>query len=293
LQVTARDGDFYLNGKFILSQPLSRPTQWRMPTNTIRQPLVSFTAVRGFAPWLEKKNLPYEISPVPDQVFVWALARIPFQTFAAVPVPDAKNALAQIGRKMSTNKDWQRRFMAPFTMMMTNDQISWQGVPFIAPSLSAVHEASGDFLVAGLFPNAPRRNPLPPELFAQLAAPNLVYYHWEATAERLPELLQLSQLGLMLTRHQQLDGNSAAAKWLDKISPALGSSVTTVTQTTPDELTFSRKAPGGLTAVEFYALANWLEAKNFPGCDLRLPLRPHLKNKRILVAAPSGVPSPH
>jgi hypothetical protein len=36
-------------------------------------------------------------------------------------------------------------------------------------------------------------------------------------------------------------------------------------------LSFTRKAPGGLTAVELTALANWLEAPNFPGCDLSLP----------------------
>jgi hypothetical protein len=299
LQVTGRDGNFHLNGKFILSQPLPSPlAQWRMPTNTIRQPLVSFTAVRGIAPWLARQNLPYEISPVPDQVFIWALAHIPFQTFAAVPVPNAENALAQLDAKMSANTNWQHHFITPFTMLTTNGQTSWIGVPFIVPAMTAVHETTGDFLLAGIFPNGPRRKPLPPELFTQLATPNLVYYHWEITAERLPELLQLTQLGLMLTHHQQLDGNSAAAKWLDKIGPTLGNTVTTAVQTAPDEVTFSRKAPGGLTAAEFFALANWLEAKNFPGCDLTLPpMRPHLKNKRIPVATPMpaspAVPSPH
>jgi hypothetical protein len=298
LQVTGRDGNLQMNGKMILSQPLPPLVQWRMPTNAIRQPLVNFTAARGFAPWLARQNLPYEISPVPDQIFIWALAHIPFQTFAAVPVPNAENALAQLDRKMSANTNWQHHFIAPFTMLATNNQISWIGVPFIVPTMTVVHETMGDFLIAGLFPNGPRRKPLPPELFTELATPNLVYYHWEITAERLPEMLQLSQLGLMLTHHEQLGGNSAAAKWLNKIGPTLGNTVTTAVQTAPDELTFSRKAPGGLTAAEFYMLANWLEAKNFPGCDLTLPpARPHLKNKRIPVASPMPVspvvPSPH
>ena len=108
-------------------------------------------------------------------------------------------------------------------------------------------------------------------MFARLAQSNLVYYHWEITAERLKLLPQLSQLVLMVTRHRQLDAQSAAGKWLDRIGPTLGNAMTEVTQTAPDELSFTRKAPGGLTAVELTALANWLEAPNFPGCDLRLP----------------------
>ncbi|MGH7950680.1 MAG: hypothetical protein ACREFE_02000, partial [Limisphaerales bacterium] len=93
-------------------------------------------------------------------------------------------------------------------------------------------------------------------------------------AERLKELPQLAQLTLMLTGHKQLDAKSAAAKWLNRIGPTLGNTVTEITRTAPDELTFTRKAPGGLTAIELLALANWLEAPNFPGCDLRMPARP-------------------
>jgi hypothetical protein len=81
----------------------------------------------------------------------------------------------------------------------------------------------------------------------------------------------LSQLVLLLTQHQQLDGQSVAAKWLDRIGPALGSSITEVTQTAPDELAFKRTAPAALTAIELLLFANWLEAPQFPAFDLRLP----------------------
>ena len=80
-----------------------------------------------------------------------------------------------------------------------------------------------DFLVGGFFPNVGQSRRLPrQELSAALSPPNLVYYHWEVTGERLKELPQLSQLVLLLTQHQQLDGQSVAAKWLDRIGPALG-----------------------------------------------------------------------
>lgn len=300
LQVTWRDGNFQVNGKLILSQPLPPLEKWRIPTSAIRQPLVSFTATRGFAPWLEKKNLPYEISPVPDQIFIWALAQIPFQTYAAVPVPNAENALAQLAQKMSAGTNWQHHFITPFTMEVTGNQIAWRGGAFmITPNVTAEHDPSGDFLLAGVFPNVPqKKQPPPPQLFTQLEQPGLVYYHWEITAGRLQELPQFSQLALMLTRHRQVNMQSAAGKWLGKIGPTLGGTVTEITQTAPDELTFSRKSPGGLNAIELLALVDWLEAPNFPAFDLTLPpARSHLKNKRIpMVApmsAPPAVPSPH
>jgi hypothetical protein len=128
-------------------------------------------------------------------------------------------------------------------------------------------------------------------LLKQLNTPNLVYYHWEITAERLKSLPQLSQFILMVTQHKQLDANSAAAKWLNQIGPTLGNSVTEVTQTGPNELAFTRTAPGGLTAVELTALANWLEAANFPGCDLRSPVRPP-PPRRLLPRAPGAPVAP-
>ena len=84
----------------------------------------------------------------------------------------------------------------------------------------------------------------------------------------------------MVTRHQQLDAKSAAGKWLDRIGPTLGNSVTEVTQTAPNELTFKRSAPGGLTAHRTHRAGDWLEAPNFPGCDLRLPPPTHRPKNR-------------
>jgi len=302
-QAVGRDGNLHVDGKLIFPQPLAMTLEkWRMPTNTIHQPFVSFTAARGIAPWLEKQNWaqPYEILPVPNQGFIWALAQMPLQTFAAVPVPDASNALVQLDQKLSASTNWQSHFMMPLTMEMTNNQISWTGLPFVAPKLEALHEPSGDFLFAGVFPNNPKGKPLPPELLTLLGQTNLVYYHWEITAERLKLLPQLTQLALMVTRHRQLDAQSAAGKWLAAVGPTLGNSVTEVTQTAPNQLTFVRKASGGLTAVELTALANWLEAPNFPGCDLRLPppkpRHPHPKTPGTppvqTLSAPSVAPPP-
>ena len=305
-QAVGRDGNLHLNGKLIFPHPLTLALEpWRMPTNTIRQPFISFTAARGIAPWLEKQSWaqPYEISPVPNQVFIWALAQMPFMTFAAAPVPDGGAALKELEQKVSANTNWQSHFEAPLTIDVTNNQISWLGLPYIVPGVEALTEPSGDYLFASIFPNGPKSKPLPPELFQLLAQSNLVYYHWEITAVRLKMLPQLSQLALMVTHHRQLDEQSAAGKWLARIGPTLGNTVTEVKQTGPNELSFTRKAPAGLTAVELTALANWLEVPDFPGCDLRLPpfkaRHPHPKKTpgttpvKIPAAPPSAPAPPH
>lgn len=276
LRVNGRDGNLRLSGKFTLAQPLPPLEKWQLPTNTIRPPLDSFSAVRGFAPWLAKQSWArrFEISPPADQGFAWSLAQISFQTFAAVPVPDATAALAQLDARLPASASMsavrQNSFLSTMTATMTNNEITWRGLPFISPFLQAVHEPSGDFLFGGFFPNSPPSQPLPPELLAVFDQPNLVYYHWEITAERLQLQLQLLQLALLLTQHQQLAAESAAGQWLKLIGPKLGVTVTEITQTAPTELTFERSAPGGLTALEFFALASWLEAPDFPGCDLSL-----------------------
>jgi hypothetical protein len=276
LQMAGHDHVLRLDGKLVFPRPLGLTLEkWRIPAETIHEPLISFTALRGLAPWLEKQGWvkPYDISPVPNQMFVWAMDLVPIQTFAAIPVPDGKAALKELEQKMSANPGWQSHLTLPLTMAMTNNnQLSWSGLPFVSPKLSALHGSAGDFLFAEFFPNNPKSKPLPPDLFTQLKQPDLVYYDWEITGERLKMLPQLTQLALMITRHQQLDAPSAANKWLAVIGPTLGNTVTEVTQTAPDELSFKRSAPGGLTAIELTALASWLEATNFPGCDLRMPL---------------------
>jgi hypothetical protein len=81
---------------------------------------------------------------------------------------------------------------------------------------------------------------------------------------------------------------------LNHVGPTLGNSVTEITQTAPNELTFMRKAPGGLTAVELFALASWLEAPNFPGCDLQLPPPRRKLNHRppVNVMSAPATPAP-
>lgn len=298
LQVIGRDGNLRLDGKIISPQPFALTLdKWRLPTNLMVQPFISFTAARGIAPWLQKQSWaqPFLISPVPNQIFFWAMLGIPFQTYAAVPVPDANAALEQLHDKLAVPNalNVQQHLLMPLTMTMTNHEITWSGTPFAVPFVRATHEKSGDFLFGGLFPDFPASRPLPPELSARLASATLVFYHWEITAERLKMLLQPAQLTLMMTQRKQLEAETAATRWLTYVGPTLGNSTTEITQTAPNELTFARSAPGGLTAIELFALANWLEAADFPGCDLSLqpihrPRNQPPSAKKLSAPAPSA-----
>lgn len=274
IQVVGRNGFLLPSGTLELAQPLPPLPDWQIPTNLIHQPLTSFTAVRGFAPWLERqpwaKWLP--LSPEPDQLFVWSIGLSPLQTFAAVPVTNGVTALGQLGQNLAADESWERYLLAPFTLVRTNDRIFLLSVPFSAPEVRALKEPSGDFLFADIFPNTLRGN-APQLLIQEVNRDNLVAYHWEATSERLKEMPELVQLALLLTRHRQLDPNAPAGQWLNHIGPLLSNSATEVTQIGPSELAFRRSAPAGLTAIELMALSEWLESPNFPDCDLSPPPR--------------------
>jgi hypothetical protein len=301
--VTAPDDNFRINGKFYFAQNLALNLEpWRVPTNTLLQPFDSFTAVRGFASWFQSQTWaqPYQIAPVPNQLFVWALqSSLPFQTFAAVPVPDGANAFAQLYPRLASAFSVayaHDSIAALVTTEMTTNGVGFIGMPYIAPYLRPLTEPAGQFLFWETFPNDLRGNPMPQEMLQRLETKNLVLYHWEITAQRMPQLLYLSQFGLMFTWHKQLDAGSAAFKWLQRIGGVLGNTDTEITQSGPAEFTFTRKAQGIFTGVELFTLANWLEATNFPGCDLRLPppseRLKRLREQRMQHTKTISVPAP-
>ena len=273
LQVAGRGGNLLTSGTFDLPQPVPALEPWQVPTDLIHQPLTSFTAARGFAPLLERREWAkwLELSPEPNQAFIWSLALSSLQTFIAVPVTNGATALAQLTHNLTTDTSWEKYFMTPFALDKTTNHIGMPGVPFVKPEIQTVSDPSGDFLFADVFPNLPAGE-APMELFEQLNRTNLLFYHWEITSKRLNDLPRLTQLALLLTGHRELDQTSAAMRWLNRIGPTLGDSATEVIQTGPTELSFKRSAPAGLTAIELLALGEWLEAPNFPGCDMSQPI---------------------
>lgn len=267
--VNANDGNVRMRVVASSVAPLAwHSMKWQVPTNLIREPLISFMAAQGIGKWLrEQKRFQFQLQPQPDEVFIWASKGAPFQTFISAPFADAREALDQIAPEvMSLNTNLPWRMAGQIGWDTNQTAIVWHGLPFIVPFISAVYDTNeGDFLFAGIFPNLPRLTPLPSALLEQVVGKtNLVYYHWEITAERMIGWRAMSQLFLLLSGYEQLAGKSVAAEWLNAVSPRLGNAVTEATVTSPNELTLIRKSPIGFTAAELTLWANWLETTNFP-----------------------------
>src|SRR5437016_4389885 len=77
-------------GQLDFPKPLPyRDEKWNIPTNLMSQPLVSFTAIRGIAPWLSSLKAwnGLQIGGPPNQVYSWALQG-PMRTYFAAAQPD-------------------------------------------------------------------------------------------------------------------------------------------------------------------------------------------------------------
>ena len=243
---------------------------WLIPTNLVREPLVSFTAVQGLGRWLKPAADWLGLSPeaTPNQACFWALAEIPFQTFVAVPVSDATNVMARLCEKLPPwfNTNSQGRALGRWIVPTNRPAIVWDGMPFFGGFLRPAHEeTSHGFLFAGLFPNTPKKVAPPPELFLQiLGRTNLVCYDWEIGGERMLAWRNMSQLALLLANKPQLPTESLAMKWMQAISTNFGNVGTSLVVTGPDRMTLTRESPFGLTGLETVLLANWLESVKFP-----------------------------
>jgi hypothetical protein len=170
---------------------------WRIPAHTFGDPMISFTAIQGFSPWL--KNWPFlgrvGINPVPNQLFIWAQPQVQFQTFFVAPVQHVTNVLERMGAVLPSlvASNFFPNKLGEVRVSTNKTDIVWTGLPIIAPFLCAAPEPSGEFLLAGFFPSQLNTNPPPAELLAQISSrTNLLYYDWEITQDRLWQVRILS-----------------------------------------------------------------------------------------------------
>lgn len=135
----------------------------------------------------------------------------------------------------------------------------------LSPYIRPIRTSEGDYLLAGVMPQAPGKEPIPPALVHEvMSRSNLVCYDWEITAQRLAEWRPLSQLYLIASRSPFPSTNSPAQKWLLTTEPKLGNCGTVITAIAPNELTLVRNSTIGLSSVELTWLTLWLESPGFP-----------------------------
>ena len=174
-------------------------------------------------------------------------------------------------------------------------QVLWTGLPLLAPYLKLYAEPAGEFVKMGLFPSPMRKVPPPIELLNELTTrTNLVYYDWEITQDRLPQVRSLSEFAFVISGSVPAGSEAPTQKWLDAVAPKLGNCGTAVTMTSPKELTIVRNSPIGFTAFELILIKRWIDSTEFPLSIKfeRIALRRKTNAEPVAPAIPEGTNQP-
>lgn len=279
-----------LHATATVSYPEAVPWQseaWRIPKEWVGGPLSSFTASQDLAAYLQPNSTLSRLSsnPLTNQLFCWAMRELPLLNYAAWPVTEATNTLRKLGTEGPAvlNPILEARDHTHLKWAPKSDQLTWLKLQLTSPTLEAVHDQSGDFLLAKLFPMEPKRVPVADKLWSQFEkSGNLVYYDWEITSMRLRQWRLLTELlpvyrpppPAEVARQQKAAQNAKPPvlpnqlqtplaitdAWLAELTPALGldNTVTEVTRTSPTELTVVRNSQFLFTGLELVLLSHWL-----------------------------------
>ncbi len=249
-----------------------QPEPWNLPTNSVREPLVSFAAAQPSKAWLQSreglKTLPSAM--IPSQLFGWSLADVPFQTYTAFPCPNAGNTLSQALEILADLITSNRVFTMPLSVQFNTNtyELSVLGLPLVAPFLHPSAEPDTNFLVAGFFPYPKKGKPAPAELFDQvLQRTNLLAYAWEVTAPRLEAWRTTALLYMAFAGYVSPPTNSASFIWSQdtNVTSQLDNCVTEIAITSPTQLELIRSSAIGFSGLELSLLTRWLENPEFPG----------------------------
>ena len=285
------------NGAVVWSGTFSQPgmaevslAPWQYPTNAIYDPLVSLTAVRGVTPkLLEILGLDRHLQGQDiGQMYHWAQQESPFQSYAVVhlsqPAKVIEAAHAALAGMYSTNSEPGK--LDGLVMYDPEKQIlGLSSAPGPTPMLTGTENRGPGFLAFSMFRRQRSVQPPPRELMQQLQQPGLVLYDWEITAENFIHWwanLQVRDISLGL---RPAPGNGLADTWLTESLAKVENTVTQARQTGPGAFAWSRKAPAGLTALEWALFGRWL--------DPAMPRKPRTARAAAAAApaAPMGLPA--
>jgi hypothetical protein len=256
-----------------------KPGSWQIPAELVQSPLDSFTAGQDVAAFLNPGSNFSRLDgdPLTNQFYAWALKQMTFGTYMAWPVVNATNALEKLSIKASAAfSDELKQFNGTELLWQAKQRrLVLSNLRVILPSLEAVQDKAGEFLLLSVFPRLPASKPAPDELWKQInGRANLVYYDWELTG---PRLRDWRLLGLMLlsrwheSTDDEWDARLVEEKWLGELTPLAGNTVTEITRVAPNELSVVRNAPVGFTGIEMFLLENWLSTVGCPPIDSRPP----------------------
>lgn len=232
-------------------------SKWIIPTNTIREPLIGFTAIQGVAPLLGRARM-FEKHPAPNQLFVWSEGASFFSTYAAAQVDDSRAFMNDFVHGLDPSMLGQR-YIGKFEFDTNNFGLYLTGLPIAVPFVRLGHTNDANFIHVGFMPmDRFVSNGIPAELTREISTrTNILYYDWELTGARLTHLRPLSQIVAMATRKNVPMFNTPAQKWLVAVENKIGNTISEVAVTGPREVTFVRRSDLGFSALELFALVQW------------------------------------
>ncbi|HYG21970.1 MAG TPA: hypothetical protein VEH04_04245 [Verrucomicrobiae bacterium] len=264
-------GNVISRGELDTTEPLNLVLEpWNFPTNLIREPLASFTAVRGLRsllPLVLPAEWQYLDGILPDQLCVWTGdGSLPHVNFA-IPTTNLVHEMDVVSNYLiSKGNTWLKRYSGGgFEPMSPYKGVSWNGLPEVTPFIMAASLHTG-FLYGGTAPET-RTNTIAVSdamLNDIVRRTNALYYDWEMTGSRIVPEIYLTQIARLALRRGQLPVDGAALTWLKALSPRMSASTTIFSFATREQVQGIRKSTVGFTARELAILADWLESPDFP-----------------------------
>jgi hypothetical protein len=268
IDITTNGSDLQINARALETGPTAwKPGPWQIPKELLRGQIISFTAARDPGAFLNPGHSLTHLAfnPLTNQFYCWALGQMPLLNYMAWPVAgNASNALETIGTQApaALNPELERFNGMELVWHPDRHKLALQNVRLFTPVLEPVRAGEGQFLLLSSFPWVSNDIPAPDALMAQVEGrPDLVYYDWELTGRRLAEWILLNRMIANRNGAETPDGEVLQAvenTWLTAVAPLVGNTVTEIMQTASNELTLTRKAPIGVTAVEMVLVADWL-----------------------------------
>ena len=266
LTVTTNEDDLEITARVLEAEAVPwESVPWQIPKDLMRGQIISFTAGQDVAAFLNMNPALGHLAsnPLTNQFYFWALDQMPLLNYMAWPVANASNALQRLATEAPAafNPELKRFNGTQLAWNSKAARLAWLNMSMFAPALEAVQDNDGQFLFLSSFPRSSKIKPAPDSLLAQIQGrTNLVYYDWELTGRRLSEWQILGKMISNRAVGENGDAEIASfdeTEWLGNVVPLVGNTVTEITRVAPKELSFKRKAPVGLTAVELVLLADW------------------------------------
>lgn len=230
-------------------------TPWQVPTNTIREPVLAFTAIQGLATYLSPIPLFLRHAPPPNQLFIWNEDSSPFSMYSAAKVDDAPAFVMDLAKGIDP-----KRFTGRLEMNTNTSRLALMSMPVAIPFIMPAHPSDKNFLYAGVMPfNDFAANAIPPELVGQITSrTNLLIYDWELTGPRLTQIRPVAQVLPMALNKPIPEYRDAGSQWIYSIVPKLQNAITEVAMLNPRELSLIRRSDLGFTAFELWAMTQWV-----------------------------------